>query len=111
MSTFGQRLIVGMRAGAGVMIVAGSWSLYAAMSAPSASAATLGGTATISDPTTNNPLAGGGSATMFTVVLTPAPADCSGDTSTDGYHVYSYLLPESTAITSDNFSSGSPSEG
>jgi len=48
---------------------------------------------------------------VFTVVLTPSPADCSGDTASGGYHVYSYLLPQATAVTTDDFSTGSPSEG
>jgi hypothetical protein len=91
-------------------MVVGSWSLYAAMTGASASAATLGATATITDPTTNLPLASGGSQTQFTVDL-PASAACSGDTATDGYHVFSYLLPESTAVTSDTFVGGFPSEG
>ncbi len=55
-------------------------------------------------------MSSGGSATDFTVVL-PAQSDCSGDTASDGYHVFSYLLPQGTAVTSDSFSSGSPSEG
>jgi hypothetical protein len=111
MGMLGRRLIVGMRSGAAVFLLVGGWALYAAASAPSASASGLGGTATIADPTSNQPIASGGSATVFTVLLTPAPADCSGDTATDGYHVYSYLLPEATAVTSDNFALGSPSEG
>ncbi len=111
MGTLGRRLIVGMRAGAGVMILAGWWSLYAAMSAPSASASTLGGTATITDPVSNDPLSNGGSETMFTVVLTPAPADCSGDTAKDGYEVYSYLVPQGTDVTTISFAGGTPSTG
>lgn len=111
MSRFGRRLIVGMRSGAGVFLLVGAWSLYAAISAPSASAATLDATATLTNPINNQALTSGGSTTPFTVVLTPAPADCSGDTATDGYEVFSYLLPEATVITSDSFSGGSPTEG
>jgi hypothetical protein len=111
MGTLGRRLIVGMRSGAGLFLLVGAWSLYAAASGPSASAATLDATATITNPVNNEALTSGGSTTVFTVVLTPAPADCSGDTATDGYEVFSYLLPEATTITSDDFSGGSPSEG
>jgi hypothetical protein len=111
MSTFGRRLIVGMRSGAGVFLLVGAWALYATTSAPSASAATLGGTATLTNPTTSATLTSGGSTTVFAVVLTPAPADCSGDTATDHYEVFSYLLPEATVITTDDFSGGTPSEG
>jgi len=100
-----------MRASAGVFILLGALSLYVAATASSAGASTLGGTATITDPNTNLPLSSGGSTTVFTVVLTPSPADCSGDTASGGYHVYSYLLPQATAVTTDDFSTGSPSEG
>jgi len=92
-------------------VVLGAAIALWALPAASASASTLDGTATITNPLSNTALTSGGSTTVFTVVLTPAPPDCSGDTATNGYHVYSYLLPEATSITSNNFSSGSPSEG
>jgi LPXTG-motif cell wall-anchored protein len=79
-----------------------------------ASAATLDGTATITNPSNGQPLGTGGSqvpsSTPFTIDL-PAQAACSGDTSTDGYHVFSYLLAQGTTVTTDSFSSGFPSEG
>ena len=106
MSKRARRLIVGMRASAGILIVGGALSLYVGTSA---SASTLGGTATIAS-TTNQPLSGGGSETQFTVDL-PAQAACSGDTATDGYHVFSYLVPQGTAVTSVTFGSGGPSTG
>jgi hypothetical protein len=109
--TLGRKVVLGMRAGAGGFLLLGALSLYVATTASSASASTLGGTATITDPISDLPVSSGGSTTVFTVVLTPSPADCSGDTATDGYHVYSYLLPQATAVTTDNFSTGSPSEG
>jgi len=91
------------------LLASGAWSLYlaAAASAP-AGAATLGGTATIVDPT-GNALAQGGSATMFSITL-PANAACSGDTATHGYHVYSYLVHQGTDITSITFTTH-PSAG
>jgi hypothetical protein len=55
-------------------------------------------------------LSGGGSETQFTVDL-PAQAACSGDTATDGYHVFSYLLPKGTSVQSITFSSSGPSAG
>ncbi|HUA95894.1 MAG TPA: hypothetical protein VMB82_10240 [Acidimicrobiales bacterium] len=92
-----------------VLLVAGGWSLYLAAAAPApAGAATLGGTATIVDPS-GTALAQGGSATMFSVTL-PAGAACSGDTATGGYHVYSYLVEAGTPITSLTFTSH-PSTG
>jgi LPXTG-motif cell wall-anchored protein len=96
---------------AGTVVALGAAIALWALPVTSASASTLDGTATLTNPNTNTALTSGGSTTVFTVVLTPAPADCSGDTASDGYHVYSYLLPQATSITSNNFSTGSPSEG
>ncbi len=93
-----------------VGVLAATTALWA-LPAATASASTLNGTATITNPSNNVALTSGGSTTVFTVVLTPSPADCSGDTATDGYHVYSYLLPQATTVTTDDFSTGSPSEG
>jgi len=66
-----------------------------------ANAATLNGTATITDPSLS-PLASGGSTTEFSLAL-PANAACSGDTATGGYHVYSYLVEQGTAVTGITF--------
>ncbi len=110
--TLGRRVIgLGLRGRrAGIIVALGSWSLYAATSATQASAATLNGTATIVNPTDNSALSGGGSATVFGVTL-PAQAACSGDTATDGYHVYSYLVPQGTAVMALTFVGGTPSSG
>jgi len=105
-----QHRATGARAGAAALTMVGLWSLAAVTASPSASAATLGATATITDPTTNLPLTSGGSQAQFTIDL-PASAACSGDTASDGYHVFSYLLPPATAVTSDTFVGGFPSEG
>ncbi len=80
-----------------------------------ASASTLGGTATIVDESVP---ATGGSADLFTVQL-PSGAACTGDTSTDGYHEFSYLIPQgsiaqSSFTTALNFTgppAGTPSKG
>jgi len=74
-----------------------------------ASASTLGGTATIASPS-GTPLASGGSTTEFTVTL-PANAACDGDTASDGYHIWSYLVPQGTSITGLTFPDSEPSEG
>ena len=79
------------------------------VTATPASAATVNGIATIADPGTTTPLLSGGSATQFTVSL-PAQAACSGDTANDGYHVYSYLLPKGTDLSTVTFQVG-PSAG
>jgi titin len=44
------------------------------------------------DPHTLAPVASGGSATAWTLNL-PPQASCSGDSATQGYHVYSFLVP------------------
>jgi hypothetical protein len=66
------------------------------------SAATLNAVATIANANTDAPLASGGSKTPFTVTLPPSAA-CSGDTASDGYHVYSYLVPKGTNVSSVTF--------
>jgi hypothetical protein len=74
-----------------------------------ASAATLNAVATIANASTDAPLASGASATPFTVTLPPSAA-CSGDTASDGFHVYSYLVPKGTAVSSVTFTED-PSTG
>jgi hypothetical protein len=74
-----------------------------------AGASTLGGTATIANPSNNTALPSGGSTTTFTVNL-PAGAACDGDTATGGYHVYSFLVQAGTDITSATFNNF-PSQG
>jgi large repetitive protein len=75
-----------------------------------ASAATLDAVATIASPGTSDYLASGGSATPFTVSL-PAQAACSGDTATDGYHVFSYLVEKGTNVTTITFPDNLPNSG
>jgi hypothetical protein len=92
-----------------LLMVAGSVSL--GLAAPTAaSASTLNGTATITNPSTNQPLSSGASTTTFTVDL-PAQAACSADTATNGYHVFSYLVPQGTDVTTISFAGGTPSTG
>ena len=55
------------------------------------------------------PLASGGSTTTFTVAL-PCGAVCTGDTATDGCHVFSYLVPQGTSVSGPTFTTH-PSEG
>jgi hypothetical protein len=92
---------------AAMLMAAGSLCV---LLAANATAATLNGVATIAvaaDP--SQALTSGGSTTQFTVAL-PANAACSGDTATDGYHVYSYLIPEGTDLSTVKFVN-SPSTG
>ena len=69
-----------------------------------ASASTLNGIATIANPASLAPVTSGGSTTTFTVSL-PSVAACDGDTATNGYHVYSYLVPQGTALSGVTFES------
>ena len=68
------------------------------------------GTAEITMPDGSAPLNGGGSASLYGVVL-PAGAACPGDTAHHGYLIDSYLVPEGVAVTSVNFKTGIPSKG
>jgi hypothetical protein len=54
--------------------------------------------------------ASGGSGTAFTINI-PGTAKCSGDTATDGYHVYSYVVPSSVNPTTLNFAGGAANQG
>jgi hypothetical protein len=74
-----------------------------------ASASTIDGIATIQTPTLGTLSYPAGSTTQFTVTL-PTGAACSGDTATDGYHVYSYLVPQNTNVANVTFVS-QPSTG
>ncbi len=80
-----------------------------AATAPPAGASTVDGIATIAQPGTTTPLLSGASTDPFTVAL-PSGASCDGDTASGGYHVYSYLLPAGTALSSVTFVSH-PSAG
>ena len=74
-----------------------------------ASAATVNGIATMASPGTTTALTSGSSTDQFTVSL-PNQAACSGDTATGGYHVYSYMVPKGTALSTLTFNSF-PSNG
>ena len=95
-----------------LVLVAAVLAAVASLSVTSvmkASAATLNGVATIADPSSLAPLSSGGSTTEFTISL-PGQSACSGDTATDGYHVYSYLVQAGTNLSSVTFESA-PSVG
>jgi hypothetical protein len=72
-----------------------------------ASASTVNAVATIADATSDTYLPSGASTTPFTVTL-PANAACDGDTANDGFHIYSYLVPEGTDVTKLTFIGNSP---
>src|SRR5271166_2160068 len=88
-----------------VGVVLGLAAVPVVVEVNSASASTLNGTATITNQTLS-PLSSGGSTTQFSVALAPVgatPAECSGDTASHGYHVFSYLVQAGTTISSITF--------
>ncbi len=100
-----------MRVGlAAVLVLLGTFTGLAVAGVTPASASTLDGIATLANPDGNQPLDSGASTTDFTAAL-PAGAACDGDTASDGYHVFSYLVPQATSPTSVSFTTGEPSTG
>jgi len=97
---------------AAALVLLGTFAGLTLAGVTPASASTLDGLSTLANPSTNGPLDSGGSATDFTVDLAPngtVPAACDGDTASDGYHVFSYLVPQGTSPTSVSFTTGDPS--
>jgi large repetitive protein len=87
---------------AAVLAAVAALATVAVVEAMPASASTTNGVATIADPATLAYVASGASTTPFSATL-PANASCSGDTASAGYHVFSYLVPEGTAVSSVTF--------
>jgi hypothetical protein len=67
-------------------------------------------TAAWADNVTNVDPTSGTSSTQFNLSL-PGTAECSGDTASDGYHVYSYVVPSSVNPETLSFASGAGSSG
>jgi hypothetical protein len=88
---------------AAVVAVLTTLATLAVVGVTPASASTVNGVATIANPSTDAFLASGGSNTEFTLTLPPS-AHCDGDTATDNYHVWSYLVEEGTSISGLTFS-------
>ena len=92
-----------------VLMAAGSLLLAFERTAAAATP-TYSGAATIADGSSDTTELSGGSASLFTFNL-PAQAACPGDTTTGGYLLDSYLVPQSTPLSSLTFSGGIPSAG
>lgn len=90
-----------------LLLAAASVVLAVAVGSTTAGASTLGGVATTASPASTNYLASGGSETPFTVSL-PAQAACSGDSRSDGYRVFSYLVEPSVNVATITFHGGLP---
>jgi hypothetical protein len=84
----------------------------AAIGITPASASTLDGTATVETPSGTAYATGAtiGSTTEYTVGL-PLDAACDGDTASEGYHVYTYLVPSGTDVDNLTIVTGHPSTG
>jgi hypothetical protein len=97
-----------------LLVLLGTFAGLTVAGVTPAGASTLNGVATIADPTSDAPLTSGGSTTPFTVTLpavSSVPAHCDGDTASDGYLVYSYLVREGTSPTWLSFLNGFASRG
>jgi hypothetical protein len=86
-------------------IVVGVASFGMRMAAPGSSA----GSATILDPSSNQPLNSGGSQVVWTIGL-PPQAKCTKDTATNAYHVFSYIVPSAVNPNSLSFTSTGPAD-
>jgi hypothetical protein len=81
----------------------------AVLGGPAVAGAATASTEVITPPGQVTPLNSGGSATPYAVVL-PSGASCPGDTAHDGYHVFSYLVPQGVSPTAVSFKTGDPSK-
>jgi hypothetical protein len=106
------RSIAGRAIAAGVLVCTSVVVVVVVGLAPAASAAgTRAGDAVPTDLSTNRPVLSGGSSTQWTLNL-PSGAACSGDTATQGYHVYSFIVPAATDVGTLTFNpSTGPSTG
>ena len=78
------------------------------VSTGSASASTVNAVATISDATARAPTCRRAHRPRPSPSPCPPTPACTGDTANDGYHVYSYLVPEGTDVTTLTFTGNSP---
>jgi hypothetical protein len=92
---------------AGLLVAAASAALAVAVGSTTAGASTLDGVATTAGPGTSSYLDAGGPETEFTVSL-PAQAACSGNSRSDGYRVFSYLVKPSVNVSTITFRGGLP---
>jgi hypothetical protein len=83
-------------------------ALVTALGTASVAGAATAGAEVLVTPGTTRPLSSGTSTTPYGVVLPPG-ASCPGDTAHDGYHVYSYLVPQGASPTDVSFRTGDPS--
>jgi hypothetical protein len=91
---------------AGLLLVSAA---IAALCVPAVAGAATASTEVITPPGQITPLNSGGSATPYAVLL-PSGASCPGDTAHDGYHVFSYLVPQGVSPTAVSFKTGDPSK-
>jgi large repetitive protein len=102
--TRGSRIAASLKILTAGFVAAGSMTALVVAESAQASASTINGIASIADPVTLNVVTSGASTTPFTVSLPPQAA-CDADTATNGYHVYSYLVPSGTNLSGVTFES------
>lgn len=101
-----------VRAAAKVGIATASVGIAGSMAfAAAAGAMTTSGPVTIVDPTTNVALTGPQASAKQFAANVPSPSLCPGSTASNGYHVYSFMVPAGTDPSTVNFSTGVPSTG
>ncbi len=89
------------------LLVATSAVLGVAIGSTTAGASTLDGVATTTSPGTSSYLDSGGSGTEFTISL-PHQAACSGNSRSDGFRIFSYLVKPNVNVTTITFRGGLP---
>jgi len=94
-----------------VVVATGGLSLFGA-SAASAATANPGGPAKVVKPATSGNqqsdfLTSGTAATKWTLAL-PQGASCSGDTATNNYHIFTYVVPSTVDPATLHFGSSGP---
>ena len=99
---------VRVRAGAAVLAIAVAAVVLVGI--PGVAVAATASAEVLVSPGTTRALSSGGSATPYGVDL-PSGAACPGDTAHQGYHVFSYLVPEGTSPSDVSFRTGSPNKG
>jgi hypothetical protein len=91
-----------LRLGLAAVLLVAAASAVLAVGSTTAGASTLDGVATTAGPGTSSRLDAGRSETEFTVSL-PARAACSGNSRSDGYRVFSYLVEPSVNVSTIAF--------
>ena len=105
-----KRLLAGAVAKAATAVAVSAGALMLVWVPVASAAGTLAGPAQVVLPDGVTPLSNGGSQTNFQLRL-PGGAHCSGDTASQGFSVYSFIVPSSVDPGTLTFSGDGPSQG